>query len=54
MAEKTTPSEYLIISRGQWDEDVSSEEIQNAIDNFYLWHDRLVDAGKMKAGQRFI
>ena len=46
MAEQATLSEYLVISRGQWDKDVSSEEIQNAIDNFYLWHDRLVDEGK--------
>ena len=52
MEEKVTPSEYLVISRGQWDKDVSAEAIQSAIDNFYLWHDRLVDEGKMKAGQR--
>ncbi len=52
MAEKNSTSEYLVISRGQWDKDVSSEEIQSAIDNFYVWHDRLVGEGKMKAGQR--
>lgn len=52
MTEKATPSEYLVISRGQWDKDVSAEAIQSAIDNFYLWHDRLVDEGRMKAGQR--
>ena len=52
MNKKTSLSEYLVISRGQWDEDVSREEIQNAIDKFYVWHDRLVDEGKMKAGQR--
>ena len=53
MAEKKDPlSEYLVISRGQWDQDLSPEEIQNAIDQFYAWHDRLVNEGRMKAGQR--
>src|SRR5262245_61958012 len=45
-------SEYLVISRGQWDKDISAEEIQKAIDQFYLWLERLVDEGKMKRGQR--
>jgi hypothetical protein len=52
MSEKSSPSEYLVISRGQWDRDKSPEEIQKAIDAFYLWHDRLVAEGKMKGGQR--
>lgn len=52
MHEKASPSEYLVISRGQWDQGVSREEIQGAIDRFYAWHDQLVDEGKMKAGQR--
>lgn len=46
------PSEYLVISRGQWDASLSRETIQRAIDDFYVWHDRLVAEGKMKAGQR--
>ncbi|MDD5201451.1 MAG: YciI family protein [Terrimicrobiaceae bacterium] len=45
-------SEYLVISRGQWDRACSPGEIQGAIDQFYLWLDRLVDEGKMKRGQR--
>lgn len=44
--------EYMVISKGQWDEDKSPERIQQAIDEFYDWHDRLVAAGKMKSGQR--
>ena len=52
MSEKLSSSEYLVISRGQWDKDVSPEEIQNAIDQFYLWLGRLVEEGKMKRGQR--
>src|SRR5688500_12886993 len=46
------PAEYLIISRGKWDEDKSPEEIQQAIDAFYVWHEQLVRAGKAKPGQR--
>jgi hypothetical protein len=50
--EKPKLSEYLVISRGQWDEDLSREQIQSAIDKFYAWHERLVNEGRMKAGQR--
>lgn len=52
MSDHTTPSEYLVLSRGQWDEDKSPEQIQTAIDAFYEWHDVLVSQGKMKSGQR--
>jgi hypothetical protein len=52
MNKQVAQSEYLVISRGQWDKDASREEIQNAIDQFYVWLDRLVDEGKMKTGQR--
>lgn len=45
-------SEYLVISRGQWDSDKTSEEIQTAIDDFYVWYERLLDEGRMKPGQR--
>lgn len=45
-------SEFLVISRGQWDEDKSPDEIQDAIDAFYVWIERLVAEGRMKPGQR--
>ncbi|MEW6271177.1 MAG: YciI family protein [Thermodesulfobacteriota bacterium] len=45
-------SEYLVISRGQWDASLPPETIQRAIDDFYVWLDRLVAEGKMKTGQR--
>jgi hypothetical protein len=45
-------SQYLVISRGQWDKDASPEEIQKAIDEFYRWLSQLVEEGKMKRGQR--
>jgi hypothetical protein len=52
MTDTTSLSEYLVISRGQWDKDRSPEEIQKAIDDFYIWHDRLVSEGMLKSGQR--
>jgi hypothetical protein len=52
MSERPPPAEYLVISRGQWNKTLSRVEIQNAIDQFYVWLDRLVNEGKMKRGQR--
>ena len=52
MAKNTALSEYLVLSRGQWDRDLSREEIQDAIDRFYGWYDQLVEEGRIKAGQR--
>ena len=46
------PAEYLVISRGQWDQSLSRDEIENVIERFYQWLDGLVDAGKMRRGQR--
>src|SRR5260370_30003984 len=52
MSERPSPAEFLVISRGQWDNTLSRKERQNAIDQFYVWLNRLVDEGKMKRGQR--
>ena len=52
MSEPLPPAEYLVISRGQWDQSLSRDEIENVIDRFYEWLDGLVDAGKMRRGQR--
>jgi hypothetical protein len=52
MTERPPPSEYLVLSRGHWDQTRSPNEIQNVIDQFYLWLERLVSEGKMKRGQR--
>jgi hypothetical protein len=52
MSNNTQPAEYLVISRGRWDEDKSPAEIQETIDAFYAWHDQLVSQGRMKSGQR--
>jgi hypothetical protein len=52
MKQDKSSSEYLVISRGQWDKHLSREQIQNAIEGFYAWKDELVAAGKMRSGQR--
>ena len=52
MTENSTLSEYLIISRGVWDDSLSSQRIQKAIDEFYEWHGQLVAEGRAKPGQR--
>ena len=52
MKHEGSSSEYLVISRGQWNKELSREEIQKAIDGFYAWKEELVGAGKMKGGQR--
>jgi hypothetical protein len=45
-------SEYLVLSRGQWDKSKTREQIQDAIDRFYTWHEGMRQQGKMKSGQR--
>jgi hypothetical protein len=44
--------EYLVISRGQWDADASPQDVQRAIDDFYVWLDRNIDLKKMRMGSR--
>jgi hypothetical protein len=52
MSQPSPPSDYLLLSRGQWDKDASREEIQDVIDRFYAWYDRLVSEGRIGPGHR--
>jgi len=45
-------SEFLVISRGQWDKDASPEKIEAAIHKFYGWLENHVAQGRMKTGSR--
>jgi len=45
-------SEYLVISRGQWDKSASKEDIEASIDKFYDWLASNIDQGRMKMGSR--
>jgi hypothetical protein len=44
--------DYLLLSCGQWDPDKSQEEIQAAIDSFYIWYDKRLVDGSFKRGHR--
>lgn len=50
--EKENAKEYLLLSRGRWDAEKSTEQIQAAIDDFYAWYERMVSEGKLKPGRR--
>jgi hypothetical protein len=46
------PGEYLVISRGKWDSNAAPDQIQVAIDQFYVWLEQQVEQGKMRPGMR--
>jgi hypothetical protein len=52
MNEPSSLSEYLVLSRGQWDANASRDDIETAIQKFYDWYARNLEAGRMKAGSR--
>lgn len=54
MHDTAPTSEYLVISRGKWDDNLPPETIQAAIDRFYEWHGAHVAAGTMKTGSRLM
>ena len=52
MNKQSPNSEYLVLSRGQWDKNASKEDIESAIQKFYDWYEQSLKAGRMKAGSR--
>src|SRR5687767_12627182 len=52
MSAMDAKEEYLVISRGQWDENASKQDVQRAIDRFYEWYERNLELGRMKPGSR--
>jgi hypothetical protein len=52
MTEHSELREYLVLSRGQWDAAASQQEVQAAIDAFYIWYEQSVAAGLMRSGHR--
>lgn len=52
MTQAEKRSEYLLLSLGKWDRDKSPEQIQDAIDRFYDWYERMVAEGTFKRGHR--
>jgi hypothetical protein len=49
---KEPKNDYLVISRGQWDERASPEDVQRAINQFYTWYESHLVSGRMKPGSR--
>lgn len=45
-------SDYLLLSRGQWDTASSKADIEAAIDQFYAWYEANVAKGIFKPGSR--
>ena len=45
-------SEYLVLSRGQWDKTASKSDIETAIGKFYDWYSSNLESGRMKPGSR--
>lgn len=52
MSKPTPSSDYLVLSRGQWDKDAAKEDIEAAIQKFYEWYARNVESGRFKPGSR--
>ena len=52
MSDPSALSDYLLLSRGQWDPDAPKEQIEEAIDRFYVWYEQLVEQGTFKRGSR--
>ena len=52
MNKQSPPSEYLVLSRGQWNKDAAKEEIEAAITKFYEWYEQNLRTGRMKPGSR--
>jgi hypothetical protein len=45
-------SEYLLLSRGQWDKASDKADIEAAIDKFYAWYEANLEKGRFKPGSR--
>lgn len=52
MNTKESRHDYLVLSRGQWDQDAAQADIEAAIAKFYEWYERNVKAGEFKPGSR--
>ena len=48
----SSKKQYLLLSRGQWNPEISKADIQTAIDSFYAWHAQLTGEGKLAPGHR--
>lgn len=52
MTQQSATRQFLVLSRGQWDESASKQDVQGAIDRFYAWYERHLQLGSMLPGSR--
>jgi hypothetical protein len=52
MTQASAQSEYLVLSRGKWDESASRADIETSIEEFYKWYAHNLEIGRMKPGSR--
>ena len=52
MSHPSAAKQYLVISRGKWNDDAKKEDVQQAIDRFYAWYERNLESGRMARGSR--
>lgn len=45
-------SEFLLLSRGQWDKASDKADIEAAIHRFYAWYEANIEKGRFKPGSR--
>jgi hypothetical protein len=45
-------SKYLVLSRGQWDQNAAKEDIDAAIGRFYEWYSSNLTDGRIEPGSR--
>src|SRR4051794_26481310 len=52
MDQPSPHSEYLLLSRGLWDKNLSKDDIEAAINQFYQWYEQKIHEGRFKRGSR--
>ena len=45
-------SDFLLLSRGQWDKTSDKADIEDAIGKFYAWYEANIEKGRFKPGSR--
>lgn len=46
------PTQFLLLSRGQWDQASAKADIEAAIGQFYTWYEANIEQGRFKPGSR--
>ena len=52
MGEPSFQSEFLVLSRGQWEKGTSKADLEAAITKFYTWSEGNLKSGPFKPGSR--